>query len=70
MSYTNSSAGGGLPALLGDAFAQIFGQTFSIRVKKLSNTTLAASRHIKRENASLSLDERGSKTLLLKLPNL
>lgn len=49
MSYTNSSAGGGLPALLGDAFAQIF----SVRVKKLSNTKLVASGHIKRENASL-----------------
>ena len=50
---------------MGDAFAQIFGQIFSITVKKLSNTKLVASRHIKRENTSLPLDERGSKTLKL-----
>ena len=53
-----------------DAFALMFGLIFSITVKKLSNAKLVASRHIKRENTSLPLDERGSKTILLKLPNL
>ena len=34
-------------------FALTFGQIVSIRVKELDNTNLVASRHIKRERASL-----------------
>ena len=41
----NSSEGGGLFALSGSGFAQIFKQVVSIRVKKLSNTNFKASRH-------------------------
>ena len=40
-----------------------------IREKKFSNTKLLASRHIKREKASLPVDVPRSKTPLLKLPN-
>ena len=43
----------------------LFRQIVSIRVKKLSNTNLVASRHIKREKGSLPVDVRRSKTLLL-----
>ena len=39
-----------------------------IREKKLNNTNLFASRHIKREKASLPVDVRRSKMSLLKLP--
>ena len=35
-----------------------------------SNTSLLASRHIKREKASLPVDVRRSKTSLLKVPNV
>ena len=42
---------------------------FAIIVKKLSNTNLLASRHIKREKVSLPVDMRRSKTSLLKLPH-
>ena len=38
--------------------------------KKLSNTNLVVSRRIKRENASLPVDVRRSKTSLLKLPSI
>ena len=48
---------------------QIFRQMVSIRVKTLSNTNFAASRHIKRENAHFRLTLRCSKTPLLKPPN-
>ena len=48
---------------------QIFRQMVSIRVKTLSNTNLAASRHIKREKAHFRLTLRHSKTPLLKPPN-
>ena len=47
-----------------------FGQIVSIRVKTLSNTNLAASSHIIKEKASLPVDVRRSKTLLLKLPTV
>ena len=53
----------------------IIGQWFTlglivfIREKKLSNTNLLASRHIKREKALLPVGVRGSKTSLLKLSN-
>ena len=39
-----------------------------ITEKKLSNTTLLASRRIKRKKASLPVDVRRSKMSLLKLP--
>ena len=39
-----------------------------MRGKALENTNLVASRHIRRENASLPVDVRHSKTSLLKLP--
>ena len=39
-----------------------------ISVKTLNNENVLASRHTEREKASLSLDIRRSKTLLLKLP--
>ena len=38
-------------------------------MKTLSNTNLVASWHFKKEKASLLVDERRSKTSLLKLPN-
>ena len=44
---------------------QIFRQMVSIRVKTLSNTNLAASRHIKREKAHFRLTLRHSKMPLL-----
>ena len=50
-------------------FAQIFSQIASITVKKLRNTNFISSRHVKRENTSLPVDVRRSKTPLLKLPN-
>ena len=49
-------------------FAQIFSQIASITVKKLRNTNFISSRHVKRENTSLPVDVRRSKTSLLKLP--
>ena len=39
-----------------------------ISVKTLNNENLLASRHTEREKASLLIDMRRSKTLLLKLP--
>ena len=51
-------------------FAQIFSQIASITVKKLKNTNFLSSRHVKRENTSLPVDVRHSKTSLLKLPNV
>ena len=47
-------------------FARIFEQMVSSRVKVPSNTNLAASRHIKKEKALLTVDVRRSKTPLLK----
>ena len=49
-------------------FEQILGQIVSLRVNILSNTNLIVPRHIKREKSSLLIDERRSKTSLLKLP--
>ena len=49
-------------------FEQLFGQIVSVRVNTLSHTNLVASRHIKREKSSLSVEVRRSKTLLLRLP--
>ena len=49
----------------GSDFAQIFSQIVSIRVKRLSNTNFILSRHIKREDVSLPVHVRRSKTPLL-----
>ena len=65
-----TSTESGLLALLSCNFDHIFGQIVSIRVKTLSNTNMVASRLIKREQGSLPVDVRRSKTSLLKLPNL
>ena len=48
-------------------FGQIVVQIFSVRVKelKLSKTNLVVSMHIKRGKASLTVDVRRSKTVLL-----
>ena len=54
------STGSGLFALLGLEFEQILGQIISVRVKTLSNTNMVASRHIKIEKGSLSVDVRRS----------
>ena len=58
----------GLFSLFDGGFAQIFSQIGSITVKKLRNTNCISSRHVKRENTSLPVDVRRSKTSLLKLP--
>ena len=62
------SSGNGPFALLSRNFEQILGQIVSLRVNILSNTNLIVPRHIKREKSSLLIDERRSKTSLLKLP--
>ena len=62
-----TSTGSGLFSSLDGVFAQIFSQIASITVKKLRNTNFISSRHVKRENASLPVDVRLSKTPLLKL---
>ena len=46
-------------------FCPNFAQVASFRVKKVSNTHLLASRHVKREKTSLPIDMRHSKTPLL-----
>ena len=63
-----TSTGSGLFASLGSGLVQTLGQIVFIREKKLSNTNLLESRHIKEKKASLPLDVRRSKTSLLKLP--
>ena len=63
-----TSTGSGLFSNFDGGFAQIFSQIASIAVKKLRNTNFISSRHVKRENTSLPVDERRSKTSLLKLP--
>ena len=62
------STGSGLFSFFDGGFAQIFSQIASITVKKLRNTNFISSRYVKRENTSLLVDVRRSKTLLLKLP--
>ena len=54
--------GSELFTLLSGRFAQISSQIVSIRVKKPRNTDFVSSRHIKREEASLPVDVRRSKT--------
>ena len=63
-----TSTGSGLFSFFDGGFAQIFSQIASITVKKLRNINFISSRHVKRENTSLPVDVRRSKTLLLKLP--
>ena len=63
-----TSTGSGLFSVFDGGFAQIFSQIAYITVKKLRNTNFISSRHVKRENTSLPVDVRRSKTLLLKLP--
>ena len=65
-----TSTGSGLFWFFDGGFAQIFSQIASITVKKLRNTNFISSRHVKRENTSLPVDVRRSKTPLLKLPNI
>ena len=65
-----TSTGSGLFSFFDGGFAQIFSQIASITVKKLRNTNFISSRHVKRENTSLPVDVRRSKTSLLKLPNV
>ena len=65
-----TSTGSGLFSFFDSGFAQIFSQIASITVKKLRNTNFISSRHVKRENTSLPVDVRRSKTSLLKLPIL
>ena len=65
-----TSTGNGLFALVSRDFEQIFRQIVSIRIKTLGNTNTVAARLTKRENGSLPVDVRSSKTLLLKLPNI
>ena len=64
-----TSTGSDLFSFFDGGFAQIFSQIASITVKKLRNTNFISSRHVKRENTSLPVDVRRSKTSLLKLPN-
>ena len=65
-----TSTGSGLFASLGSGLVQTLGQIVFIREKKLSNTNLLESRHIKEKKTSLPVDVRRSKTSLLKLPNV
>ena len=61
-----ASTGSGLFALMKRYFEQVFGQIVSVKVKTTNNTNLVASRLIKRENNSLPVDVRQSKTWLFK----
>ena len=62
-----TSTGSGLFSSFDGVFAQIFSQIAFITVTKLRNKNFISSRHVKRENASLPVDVRRSKTPLLKL---
>ena len=62
-----TGTGSGLFAHLSCDFQQTFGQIVSIRVKTHSHTNLGASGHIKIENSSFPVEERRSKTSLIKL---
>ena len=57
-------------SFLDSGFAHFLGQLVSIIVKTLRNTNLGASRCFKMKKTSLPVDVRGSKTPLLKLPNM
>ena len=62
-----TGTGSGLFAHLSCDFQQTFGQIVSIRVKTHSHTNLGASGHIEIENSSFPVQERRSKTSLIKL---
>ena len=47
LSYQRRQPEGGLVAFLGSDCAELFGQTFSTRGKKLSSANLVASRHVR-----------------------
>ena len=61
-----TSTGSGRFTLMKRHFEQVFGPIVSVKVKIPNNTNLVASRLIKRENSSLPVDVRQSKTWLLK----
>ena len=58
------STASGLFEPLGSVLVETLGYILFIREKKLSNTNLLASRHRKREKASLPVEMRRSKTFL------
>ena len=60
-----TSIGSGLFASLGSGLVETLGLIVFMREKKLSNTNLLASRHIKREKGSLPVDLHPSKTSFL-----
>ena len=62
------STGNGLFAYLSRDFEQIFRQIVSLGIKTLGNINTVASTLTRRENGSLPVDVRRSKTSLLKLP--
>ena len=63
-----ASTGSELLELLGRDFEKSLVQVVFTRVTTLSNTNLAALRHIKREKGSVPVGVRHPKTALLKLP--
>ena len=65
-----TSTGSGLFASLGSGLVETLRSIVFIRETKFSNTNLFASRHIKRDKASLPVDVRCSKTSSLKVPIL
>ena len=65
----HTSTGSGLFSFFDGGFAQILSQIASITVKKLRSTNFISSRHVKRENTSLPVDVRRSKTSLLSSDN-
>ena len=60
-----TSTGSGLFGFLNSCYAQVFRGIVFMRVQTLSNTQLLASRYIKREIVSLSVDVRCQKRLCL-----
>ena len=60
-----TSTGSGLFRFLNSCYAQVFRGIVFMRVQTLSNTQLLASRYIKREIVSLSVDVRCQKRLCL-----
>ena len=63
------STGSGLFSFLSGIFAQIFRQIVSMIRKRLRNTNLVTSIYFKMKKTSLPVDERRSKTPLLKFPS-
>ena len=60
-----TTSGCGLFAFLGGGFVQMFEQIVSITVNAFSNTNVAVSKKIKRENLPLPVAAHRSKTPLL-----